>query len=100
MSPKTEIAALELQISHLKQQIRAFGIPPAAFPYHGCSDNSCLVSKPAVGTNGGCRCIDSELRRAVIWLRQWAEFQAATLQSQRNEIGRLETELAERHEHK
>lgn len=30
-----------------QEQMRRFG---------GCGDNSCVVERPAVGTNGGCRC--------------------------------------------
>jgi hypothetical protein len=36
----------------------------------GCGDNSCVVAKPrGMATNGGCRCDERKLRRAVQLLR-------------------------------
>lgn len=37
----------------------------------GCGDNSCIVAKPTgMATNGGCRCDEQRLKRAVMALRQ------------------------------
>lgn len=36
----------------------------------GCGDHSCVVAPPrGMGTNGGCRCDERDLRRAVLSLR-------------------------------
>jgi len=36
----------------------------------GCGDHSCIVAPPnGMGTNGGCRCSERDLRRAVLVLK-------------------------------
>ncbi len=38
----------------------------AAVELEGCGDNSCVVQAPkGMATNGGCRCNERQLRRAV-----------------------------------
>lgn len=42
---------------------------PGEMPFSAC-DNSCVICRPlGMGTNGGCRCDERQLRRAVMWYR-------------------------------
>lgn len=64
---KTEADALVLRTwSAALASVRDRPIPELV----GCGDHSCVVARPnGMGTNGGCRCDEHALRRAVITLR-------------------------------
>lgn len=91
---KAELALL--QIKSLKSDLERAKISPGALPFPGCMSHSCLVQRPmGAGTNGGCSCDTRKLQMALQWMRQWVEFQQATLQAQRDEIARLEYRVSE-----
>jgi hypothetical protein len=47
---------------------------PEDIPFLAC-DNSCIVAHPTgMATNGGCRCEERQLRRAVMWWRTKAQY--------------------------
>lgn len=53
----------------LQKQIDRMRQDPGEMPFGAC-DNSCVICRPlGMGTNGGCRCDERQLRRAVMWYR-------------------------------
>jgi hypothetical protein len=57
--------------------------PVDSGPVPGCADNSCVVARrTGMGTNGGCRCDDRTLRRAVGYWRGVAEGRTARVAPQ------------------
>lgn len=47
----------------------------------GCGDHSCCVASPkGMGTNGGCRCSERDLRRAVLILKTQRKVYMANLE--------------------
>lgn len=64
----------------LREQIERMRDEPAEIPFIAC-DNSCVVAyADGVATNGGCRCDERKLRRAVQWWRGRAAYLQATVQ--------------------
>jgi len=78
MHPKVEI--LELEVSVLRKTLDEIRRPPGDLPCIGCGDSSCVVRTPTgQHTNGGCRCSERELRRAVQWYKRRAQFLEETV---------------------
>jgi hypothetical protein len=60
---RIEALRRELDAKAIEDHVR--NGPPA-----GCGDSSCVVASPdGMATNGGCRCDDHTLRRALRWYR-------------------------------
>jgi hypothetical protein len=80
-----EVEQLELQVKLLRGESARLRQPPGDMPFNGCGDNSCELGAPGGGmrTNGGCRCDERELRRALRWWRRRAEFLQVTVQDMR-----------------
>lgn len=78
----------------LRKQIERMHQDPPDAPFVAC-DNSCIVVKnTGQGTNGGCRCDERKLRRAVMYWRSVAQHRQVTIQDMR---GRPDVESAARH---
>jgi len=91
---REEFAALELQNKVLRAQIESLRVNHGEYPYHGCGDNSCIIIQPqGMGTNGGCRCGERELRRAVLWLHRKVQFQALSIQDLKKELAKAESKI-------
>lgn len=79
-----EVERLKAQIEVLVKAIAERRSDPGDMPVAGCGDNSCVVRTPeGVGTNGGCRCEERELRRAVMWWRRKGAFLEETIRAMR-----------------
>lgn len=61
-------------IDLLRKQIERMRQDPPDIPFAGCGDSSCITTDGLGGmhTNGGCRCDERALRRAVSYWRQVA----------------------------
>jgi len=69
-----EVAALHKQLSEIRKD-------PGGLPVMGCGDHSCIVKTPTgMATNGGCRCEERELRRAVMWYKRYSKFLEQTIE--------------------
>lgn len=78
------VVALRRENEILRAQIERMRQEPPDVPFVGC-DNSCVVARPGgMATNGGCRCDEAKLRRAVQWWRRRAEFLQVTVQEMRH----------------
>lgn len=65
-----QVEALEREVRLLREERHRLLRDPGECPVTGCGDNSCIVHTPTgMATNGGCRCEERELRRAVQWLK-------------------------------
>ena len=81
VNPVTE--RLERENRMLRDQIERMRQEPPDVPFVGC-DHSCVVAPVrGMGTNGGCRCDEVKLRRAVQWWKRRAEFLQITVQDMR-----------------
>ena len=78
------------QVEHLQRMNDAYKrvhdrmlADPGDVPFVAC-DNSCVcVSATGMATNGGCRCDERKLRRAVAYWRRRAQFLQTTIQIMR-----------------
>lgn len=77
-----QVEALERTVSLLRQQIARMRQDPPDIPFAGCGDSSCITTQGIGGmhTNGGCRCDDRALRRAVMYWRDVAIRRQVTIQ--------------------
>jgi hypothetical protein len=81
-SPREE--QLEREVASLRRQLDAIRQDPGDYPELGCGDSSCIVAHPkGMRTNGGCRCDERTLRRAVMWWRRRGEFLLETIRELR-----------------
>ncbi len=82
-----QVTALERENTILRRQIDRMREDPGDVPFDPC-DNSCIVTSKRNGmmTNGGCRCDERKLRRAVSWWRRRAEFLQVTVQDMKQEL--------------
>lgn len=82
MKVNPRVEQLERENKMLRAQIERMRADPGDVPFFGCGDNSCItVDGPGgMGTNGGCRCDETKLRRAMMWWRRVAQFRQATIQ--------------------
>lgn len=90
-----ELERLEREIAMLRASLRRAHEQPGDIPFAGCGDHSCDVAQPCgMGPNGGCRCDERMLRRAVRYWRQVADQRQATIQAhvdgRLREVGRDE----------
>lgn len=68
----------------LRAQIERMRKDPGDIPFTAC-DNSCVVASPTgMATNGGCRCDERKLRRAVQYWRDVAQHRQALIQMLRS----------------
>lgn len=82
-----EAERLERENGMLRAQIERMRQDPGDVPFLAC-DHSCVcASAKGQATNGGCRCDERELRRAVQWWRRRAQFLQATIQEMRDAMG-------------
>lgn len=77
-NPQVDILETENRI--LRERIARLTEEPPDIPFTAC-DNSCVVTRPrGMATNGGCRCDESKLRRAVLYWRDVAQRRQAAIQ--------------------
>ncbi len=89
-----EVARLESTIVMLRGDLDARRKSPGDFPVTGCGDGGCEVAQPTgQHTNGGCRCNESTLRRALRWYKRHGDFLVATIEDMR------EADLATKSKH-
>lgn len=75
-----QVEALERENRSLRQRIEYLTQEPADIPFLAC-DNSCVVARPnGMATNGGCRCDEHKLRRAVQYWRHVATHRQVLIQ--------------------
>jgi hypothetical protein len=88
MKPTAREEQLERENKMLRAQIERMRADPGDVPFIGCGDHSCItVDGPGgMATNGGCRCDEITLRRAVMWWRRVAQFRQATIQELRKRV--------------
>lgn len=71
---------LERENASLRKILDAQRQDPGDLPCYGCSDGSCIVKRPTgMHTNGGCRCEERELRRALMWYKRRCQFLEETI---------------------
>jgi hypothetical protein len=76
---KQLLQAREWEIQKLREWIATMQKDPGDCPIVAC-DNSCLcATATGMSTNGGCRCDEQKLRRAVQWWRRRAQFLQQTI---------------------
>lgn len=79
-----EIQRLARTVEMLQNQIKNMRLDPGDVPFTAC-DNSCVCVAPTgMATNGGCRCDERKLRRAVTYWRSVAQHRQATIQLMRD----------------
>lgn len=92
-----QVEHLERVNDMLRKQIERMRQEPPEIPFVAC-DNSCLIARPdGMATNGGCRCDEHKLRRAVQFWRQRAMYLQAAVQLARD--GRREVDAEQMIEH-
>jgi len=65
-----ELAEARRQVDVLLRQIRAYREEWVLADVPCCGDHSCVCRPPqGMATNGGCRCSQRDLMRAVLWYR-------------------------------
>lgn len=87
-----QVEHLERMNRMLRDQIDRMRADPADIPFVACDnscivacDNSCIVaSATGMSTNGGCRCDERKLRRAVQYWRGVAQHRQALIQELRS----------------
>lgn len=80
-----QVQALAREVEFLRRTIERMRQEPGDVPFVAC-DNSCVITRPtSAATNGGCRCDEQKLRRAVLSLRRRAEFQQVIIQELRGD---------------
>jgi hypothetical protein len=80
----SEVERLEMLVASLQRQLDDRRRDPGDMPVQGCGDNSCIVAQPkGMATNGGCRCDERTLRRAVQWWKRLAAFREETIREMR-----------------
>lgn len=78
-----QIEDLKRENEILRRQIAAMHADPGDIPFVAC-DNSCVVARAqGMATNGGCRCDERKLRRAVQYWRAVAVHRQAIIQMMR-----------------
>jgi hypothetical protein len=92
-----QVEQLERMNKMLREQIERMRREPPETPLVAC-DNSCVVATPdGMATNGGCRCDERKLRRAVQFWRGRAQYLQAVVQLARDgERERIQEEILER----
>lgn len=81
--PNPEIERLERTVRLLQSTIDRMRADPGDVPFLAC-DNSCVCARPlGAATNGGCRCDERKLRRAVQYWRMVAQHRQAVIQTMR-----------------
>jgi hypothetical protein len=89
MRKNPEVERLEEIIATLRRAEAARRVPAADIPVAGCGDNSCDVASPGgMATNGGCRCNEMTLRRALRWRTRQVDFLTVTIQDMRADHAR------------
>lgn len=84
-NPQVEI--LEREVRFWKGRLESIQKDPGDMPVEGCGDNSCLLTHDRGGmhTNGGCRCSERDVRRAMVYWRRLAEFRLTVIRDLRAE---------------
>ena len=78
-----EVERLQRMVEIYKRTHERMLADPGDVPFVAC-DHSCVcVSATGVATNGGCRCDERKLRRAVQYWRRRAQFLQITIQTLR-----------------
>lgn len=82
-----QVESLQIENNMLREQIKRMREEPGDIPFDAC-DNSCVVTSRREGmmTNGGCRCDERKLRRAVSWWKRRAEFLQVSVQDMKDEL--------------
>ena len=92
--PKTHprIEILEFEVSVLRKTLDEIRRDPGDLPCLGCGDSSCVIRKPAgQHTNGGCRCSERELRRALQWYKRRSQFLEETVKQLTSERSTIDS---------
>jgi hypothetical protein len=80
-----QLEALQRENAMLRKWIDSMRADPGDIPLVAC-DNSCVCARPeGMATNGGCRCDEHKLRRAVQWWRRVAEFRLVTIREMKGQ---------------
>ncbi len=80
-----EIDILRRQVAMLQRDLDERRKDPGDLPITGCCDGSCVVARPSgMHTNGGCRCDERRLRRALQWWKRRAAFLEETIRTMRD----------------
>jgi hypothetical protein len=91
------VERLEREIAVLHKVIDDKSRDPGDLPVNGCGDHSCVVVRPTgMATNGGCRCQERELRRALTWYKRRAKFLEDTIAELKAEVARLHADNRQR----
>lgn len=88
LMPRTnhEVERLQTLVKVLQHQLDERRRDPGDLPVEGCGDNSCEVAKHGgMGTNGGCRCDERTVRRAMRYWKRRVEFLEETIRGMRSE---------------
>lgn len=89
-----DVERLERENAMLRASLRRAHEQPGDIPFAGCGDSSCITTPGRGGqhTNGGCRCDERALRRAVQYWRRVADQRQALIQAhvddRMREVGR------------
>lgn len=76
-----EVERLQRELDLLRRANERLRVPPDPYPVSGCGDNSCQVAQPkGMATNGGCRCDERTLRRALAWYQRFTASQRAAIE--------------------
>lgn len=79
-----EVEMLRRHVDTLKRAYDSLFENPPDIPFLAC-DNSCICARATgVATNGGCRCDEKKLRRAVQYWRMVATHRAAIIKLNRD----------------
>ena len=80
-----EVARLEAALAAYRKADECRAKGPGDLTVEGCGDHSCAVRAPqGMGSNGGCRCDERTLRRAVQWYRRKVHQMDAALRELRD----------------
>ncbi len=81
-----EVERLERENALLRRQADAARQDPGDLPINGCGDSSCEVaSSSGMATNGGCRCDERTLRRALRFYKRLALFRQETIKMMKSD---------------
>jgi hypothetical protein len=85
MRKNPQVEQLERENAILRARLAELRADPGDIPFAAC-DHSCVCARPTgMAPNGGCRCDERTLRRAVSWWRRRCQFLEHTIREMRGE---------------
>ena len=86
-----KVEGLEYTNKRLRKRLDEAYADPGDLPVSGCGDNSCEVEKPkGMATNGGCRCDEGTLRRALHYYKRRCIFLTGSVQELKGQLTAVE----------